>query len=412
MTVLFPKCGRNNHAWQSLIFQAITGLFKKNVPFKYCGISLLCPVVFFCLQIQPAYAQEDKQSDEQNFEQKLNALIEQLCGKDEKIRMSAVETLYETGGPALPFLEKALDNPDKQAVKCVKEIIERISAFSAEAGKFGGKMGKDFNVIAVAGHYIIAGNYAMDALEKDGRKVKVFHDLIYAEYLETPLKGTVKCINFAETKDFQAHLRRAGCAVTDSIAGLAACPCCNAIAANSEAGLGAMLHEIAHRMIANELASVPNWFNEGFATFCEDSLFFVNQRTNEILKVQLGTINWRMEGLQQSLKANKYIKLKALISGKQARMSENDIDLFYAEARAIVCFLYRCGLLKNFIQAARKQPDSAKALEETFGIKLSDIEKEWLDWVKKCGKDGDVIEQVKWEIPNDKSADAGAPKKQ
>jgi predicted metalloprotease with PDZ domain len=95
--------------------------------------------------------------------------------------------------------------------------------------------------------------------------------------------------------------------------------------------------------------------------------------------------NFRLYGLQRSVKAGHVIPFANLITETQAQFLRGNALLAYAESGSIMHYLYDKGELRKFYDAYAKDfPKDATgkmALEEVSGLKLDDLQKDWKQWM-------------------------------
>ena len=148
---------------------------------------------------------------------------------------------------------------------------------------------------------------------------------------------------------------------------------------NVSTGLGTLVHEMTHALIAPDFPSVPSWFNEGLASLYEQCTL-----SGDTIA---GHENWRLPALQKAIRADTLRSLKALI--EDPRFYRQDlVGLNYAEARYLMFYLQEHGLLVRFYRDFRDHvaadPTGLHALERIVAPRtLDDFEKEWRQWVLK-----------------------------
>jgi len=142
-----------------------------------------------------------------------------------------------------------------------------------------------------------------------------------------------------------------------------------------------LFHEFTHALHHADVAAAgqdhPVWVQEGLAC-----LFETSRITAAGLEPQVDT---RVLALQKAIRLKRAISLERLISLKRPAFTR-DAELCYAEARYLMFYLYREGLLDRWYAAYkrtfRKGPTGKAALEEVFKRRLFRIERDWLLWVK------------------------------
>ncbi|HET6250832.1 MAG TPA: DUF1570 domain-containing protein [Tepidisphaeraceae bacterium] len=146
---------------------------------------------------------------------------------------------------------------------------------------------------------------------------------------------------------------------------------------NVATGLGTLVHEETHALIAPDFPTVPSWFNEGLASLYEQSA--INGKSIK------GYENWRLPALQAAIKADKLRSFKDLAADANFYDSAH-VGLNYGQARYLMFYLQQKGLMvryyKTFRDNAADDPTGIKSLEKIIAPqKLEAFEKDWRDWV-------------------------------
>ena len=148
-----------------------------------------------------------------------------------------------------------------------------------------------------------------------------------------------------------------------------------ALAVNLTTGEGTLIHELTHALMKPDFPGCPVWFDEGLATLHEEARI---ERG-----VLVGRLNWRLADLEQALAAGRVIPLPQLLSTSWKAFT----SLHYAEARHLVLYLQRQGLLERFYRQFRRNhrhdPTGARTLVAVTGRRLPQLEQEWLAWVRQ-----------------------------
>lgn len=147
---------------------------------------------------------------------------------------------------------------------------------------------------------------------------------------------------------------------------------------NVSTGLGTLVHELTHALIAPDFPTVPSWFNEGLASLYEQSSFGPNTTI-------IGHENWRLPALQKAIKDNKLRSIKELADDPDF-YGEPLRPLNYAQARYLMFYLQEKGLLvryyKTFRDGIADDPTGLKSLEKVIAPQgVGDFEKQWRRWV-------------------------------
>ena len=100
---------------------------------------------------------------------------------------------------------------------------------------------------------------------------------------------------------------------------------------NIGTGGGTLVHELTHALIDFDFPNVPDWFNEGLSSLHEQCRIRRDESAID------GLVNWRLPGLQKTLRAGRVRSLEALILDDDFRGAE--VGLNYAHARYFCLFL-------------------------------------------------------------------------
>ncbi len=141
---------------------------------------------------------------------------------------------------------------------------------------------------------------------------------------------------------------------------------------------GSILHEITHRFIRADFPDAPSWFDEGFASLNEKSVF-----KNGNLK---GEFSLRILPLRRALKENTYTGLKHLMQTDDDEMYGKRTSYYYAQSRYLLMYLQEKGLLgkyyKTFRDNYKKDNSGIAQLEEVTGNQLAALDEELVEYIK------------------------------
>jgi hypothetical protein len=141
-----------------------------------------------------------------------------------------------------------------------------------------------------------------------------------------------------------------------------------------------LLHEFTHALHHNDQVSAgqrhPAWIIEGLATLFQDS------------EIRDGRIEPRLglglEAVQAAARAKKVLSLAALAEMGAASFTA-EAEAAYVHARFVMLYLHRQGKLGAFYEAYKggyaADPRGTAALEKALGKPLSEIQKDWREWV-------------------------------
>lgn len=154
----------------------------------------------------------------------------------------------------------------------------------------------------------------------------------------------------------------------------------NALIMNIATGGGTLVHEIVHPFIAANFPGCPAWFNEGLGSLYEQS----TERGDEII----GLTNWRLAGLQESIKKNLVPSFKTLTSTTDYGFYREDPGTNYAQARYLCYYLQEKGLLVTFYHKfyanRKKDPTGYETLKQVLGeTDMDAFQEKWERFVLK-----------------------------
>ncbi len=146
---------------------------------------------------------------------------------------------------------------------------------------------------------------------------------------------------------------------------------------NVGTGTGTLVHELTHALIAPDFPGVPDWFNEGLASLYEQCSLDGDTIT--------GHENWRLPALQKAMRNNDLRPLAEMIADEDFRADER-VGINYAQARYLMFFLQKKGLLKKFYAGFRDNhkddPTGIETLKKLVAPQsLEAFEKDWRKWV-------------------------------
>jgi len=153
-----------------------------------------------------------------------------------------------------------------------------------------------------------------------------------------------------------------------------------ALVMNIDTGGGTLVHEIVHPFVAANFPECPAWFNEGLGSLYEQS----GEEDGRIV----GYTNWRLPGLQEAIRKKRVPSFKTLCSTSTDEFYEKDRGTNYAQARYLLYYLQRQGLLRKFYHRfyanRKKDPTGYATLQEILGRKdMAAFQRDWEAYVLK-----------------------------
>ena len=151
-----------------------------------------------------------------------------------------------------------------------------------------------------------------------------------------------------------------------------------ALVMNIATGGGTLVHEIVHPFVAANFPRCPAWFNEGLGSLYEQC----GRRDGCIV----GFTNWRLAGLQKSIKAGDLPSFKTLTHTTTHQFYNQDPGTNYAQARYLCYYLQEHGLLRKyyrlFHKRAAKDATGYTTLQRVLGqTDMTAFQQQWEEWV-------------------------------
>lgn len=151
-----------------------------------------------------------------------------------------------------------------------------------------------------------------------------------------------------------------------------------ALIMNIETGGGTLVHEIVHPFIEANFPECPPWLNEGLGSLYEQS----GERDGHIH----GFTNWRLPGLQESIRAGIVPSFKTLMAMNSETFYRHDKGTNYGQSRYLCYYLQEKGLLvkfyKEFFAHRADDPTGYKTLQAVLNESDMDaFQKKWEKFV-------------------------------
>jgi hypothetical protein len=152
-----------------------------------------------------------------------------------------------------------------------------------------------------------------------------------------------------------------------------------ALVMNISTGGGTLVHEIVHPFVEANFPSCPAWLNEGLGSLYE--------QCGEVNGHIHGYTNWRLPGLQTSIKAGAVPSFKKLLSmDTRAFYDDDDRGTNYAQARYLCYYLQQKGLLTRFYREfharQKSDPTGYKTLKRVLQVRdMNAFKQKWEKYV-------------------------------
>jgi hypothetical protein len=146
---------------------------------------------------------------------------------------------------------------------------------------------------------------------------------------------------------------------------------------NIATGGGTLIHEMVHPYVAANAPGAPPWINEGLGSLYEQC----GERDGRMV----GLTNWRLEGLQDAIRADVLPPLQTLIEQDDHAFYREDPGTNYAQARYLMLWLQEHGQLETFWHGWRREqaadPSGLLALRRTLQVEdLAAWQEDWERW--------------------------------
>jgi hypothetical protein len=149
-----------------------------------------------------------------------------------------------------------------------------------------------------------------------------------------------------------------------------------ALVMNISTGGGTLVHEIVHPFIEANFPNCPPWLNEGLGSLYEQS--------GEVDGHIHGYTNWRLTGLQKSIKDGRVPPFKTLMSLDAPLFYNDNQGINYAQSRYLCYYLQQRGLLvkfyREFLAHQKTDPTGYQTLQRI--LKTRDMKTFKLKWEK------------------------------
>jgi hypothetical protein len=139
-----------------------------------------------------------------------------------------------------------------------------------------------------------------------------------------------------------------------------------ALVMNISTGGGTLVHEIVHPFIEANFPNCPPWLNEGLGSLYEQS--------GEVQGRIHGFTNWRLPGLQASIKARRVPSFQTLTAMNATEFYDDDRGTHYAQSRYLLYYLQQRGLLTKFYREFYLHQKTDPTGYQTLGRVLGNVD--------------------------------------
>ncbi|MFY9342962.1 MAG: hypothetical protein WAT39_10765 [Planctomycetota bacterium] len=250
--------------------------------------------------------------------------------------------------------------------------------FEAHAQKVCERVaGKGFHVV-VEPPFVVAGDGGKEAVERCAtRTVRWAVKLLRQDFFARSPDRVLEIWLFDGAASYRKHTRELFADTPTTPFGYYSARH-GALIMNIATGGGTLVHEIVHPFVAADFPGCPSWLNEGLG-----SLF---EQCHEVDGHIAGLTNWRLDGLQEAIEAQRTVKLSELVATSTDEFYGARSALHYAMARYLLYWLQQQGKLRGFYErfraGAAADPTGSDTLREALGVRdLDDFQPGWEKWV-------------------------------
>jgi len=265
-----------------------------------------------------------------------------------------------------------------------QSVDPRLEAACQEtAEQLAQKLGPDCRMV-VRAPFIVAGNLAEAELDRWRRQtIGPAARAMARRYFDAPPSQPITVLLFRDEQSYNHYADQLFGDAQISVYGYYK-PNLRTLVMNISTGGGTLVHELTHALIDFDFPDAPDWFNEGLASLHEQCRIRPDETSID------GLENWRLRGLQETIRRGKLRSLEAMIHDHDFRGAE--VGLNYAQARYFCLFMQRddnpCGadVLAEFYARLRDgqadDPRGAAAVRETFPkLSWEELDAAFQQWV-------------------------------
>lgn len=250
--------------------------------------------------------------------------------------------------------------------------------YDAHVAKLREKFSEEAYAILVEKPFVVIGDMPARSLERWAEgTVRWAVKMIKAEYFQKDPKHILNIWLFRDKDSYESHNQTLFGSKPTTPYGYYS-DVHRALVMNISTGGGTLVHEICHPFMAANFPLCPSWFNEGLASLYEQC----EEREGHIW----GLTNWRLRGLQESIKDRRISTFKALCETTTREFYDDNRGVNYAQARYLCYYLQQQKKLKDYFHAfkknAREDASGYATLQKTLGVEnMDDFQKGWETFV-------------------------------
>ncbi len=242
------------------------------------------------------------------------------------------------------------------------------------------KLPSDDFTIVVTRPFVVIGDESPDAVRRRAENtVKWAVEKLKRAYFTSDPKQILDIWLFRDKKSYEKHVQDLFGKKPDTPFGYFS-EQDKALVMNIATGSGTLVHEIVHPFVAANFPHCPAWFNEGLGSLYEQS--------GEVGGEIHGFTNWRLDGLQTTIRRGSLPSFESLCGTTDAEFYEKDRGTNYAQARYLCYYLEQKDLLRSyyrrFLANRKSDPTGYKTLKAVLGRDdMAKFQQEWEAYVLK-----------------------------
>lgn len=250
--------------------------------------------------------------------------------------------------------------------------------YDAHVAKLREKFAEDTYAITVEKPFVVIGDMPEKSLARWAEgTVRWAVKMIKAEYFQKDPKHILNIWLFRDKDSYESHNQSLFGSKPTTPYGYYS-DVHKALVMNISTGGGTLVHEICHPFMAANFSLCPSWFNEGLASLYEQC----EEREGRIW----GLTNWRLRGLQESIKDRRVAKFKSLCETTTREFYDDNKGVNYAQARYLCYYLQQEKKLHDYFHAfkknAREDASGYATLQKTLEVEnMDDFQKMWEGFV-------------------------------
>ncbi len=250
--------------------------------------------------------------------------------------------------------------------------------YDAHVTELRKKFAEDKYAIQIEKPFVVIGDMPVRSLQKWSEgTVRWAVKMVKAEYFAKDPKHILNIWLFSDKDSYESHnVSLFGSKPTTPYGYYSDVH--KALVMNISTGGGTLVHEICHPFMSVNFPLCPSWFNEGLASLYEQC----EERDGRIH----GLTNWRLRGLQETIKDKRCPSFKTLCETTTREFYDDNKGVHYAQSRYLCYYLQQEKKLKEYFQAfrrdAKKDPSGYATLQRTLGEEnMDDFQKKWETFV-------------------------------